>query len=318
MASSKAGLHQKDDGGLLVFDQLANGDEMEVGLAENALGGLDLNAAVLLKALLNLGDLTDDDMALFNLISGATSRVPILTDPVPFHDVGVDGGKVTLQGVYDLINSLTAGTPILSSPIAGYLASAAGARRFTPNQILDLVSSLGDVSALNFATDHLLIDQSGTARKYDSDDYIANYMQAKARSNDQTYTNQTAMQTDDTLIFNLLAGGVYAIEYLLGVTSSANPDFKFDFDGGTAGISSCLGHYQANASGVSPVQGAVTNHTNDIQLIVATWTEMQLRIGLRVVASSAGTFIIRHSQNTSNLATTGLRAGSIAFCNTVR
>ena len=45
MASSKAGFHQKDDGTLVVFDQLASGESMVMGAAENNLGGLDVDPA---------------------------------------------------------------------------------------------------------------------------------------------------------------------------------------------------------------------------------------------------------------------------------
>lgn len=47
MASSKAGFQQKDDGTLVVFDQWASGDELELGAAEDDLGGLDLDATTI-------------------------------------------------------------------------------------------------------------------------------------------------------------------------------------------------------------------------------------------------------------------------------
>jgi len=47
MASSKAGFQQKDDGTLVVFDQWASGNELELGAAEDNLGGLDLDATTI-------------------------------------------------------------------------------------------------------------------------------------------------------------------------------------------------------------------------------------------------------------------------------
>ena len=47
MASSKAGFHQKDDGTLVVFDQVASGEGFVMGAAENNLGGLDADPIAL-------------------------------------------------------------------------------------------------------------------------------------------------------------------------------------------------------------------------------------------------------------------------------
>ena len=57
MASSKAGFHQKDDGTLVVFDQVATAKYLKTGAAENSLGGLDLDQAN--DGLPAIGDLTD-------------------------------------------------------------------------------------------------------------------------------------------------------------------------------------------------------------------------------------------------------------------
>ena len=47
MPSSKAGFHQKDDGTLVVFDQVASGEGFVMGAAENNLGGLDADPIAL-------------------------------------------------------------------------------------------------------------------------------------------------------------------------------------------------------------------------------------------------------------------------------
>ena len=96
MASSKAGFQQKDNGALVVFDQITTNEVYRAGTAENNLGGLDLDPFTPLLPANNLSDLASDDTAIANLIDGATTRVPVPTDPLPFRDVGTGGGKATV------------------------------------------------------------------------------------------------------------------------------------------------------------------------------------------------------------------------------
>lgn len=65
------------------------------------------------------------DAAVQNLTNGATSRTPVLTDEVPFNDVGTGGGKTTPQALFNLLNSLTAETaPVAADKVPIYDASA--------------------------------------------------------------------------------------------------------------------------------------------------------------------------------------------------
>lgn len=73
----------------------------------------------------NLSDVESDDAAISNLVSGATSRTPILTDNIPFLDVGTNGGKTTPQGIFDLLTSLTnEASPAYGDQLALYDTSA--------------------------------------------------------------------------------------------------------------------------------------------------------------------------------------------------
>jgi hypothetical protein len=79
------------------------------------------------------------DAAVQNLTNGATSRTPVLTDEVPFNDVGTGGGKTTPQALLNLINSLTSeSSPAYNDTLALYDASASHADSVT---IADLFGS---------------------------------------------------------------------------------------------------------------------------------------------------------------------------------
>lgn len=72
------------------------------------------------------------DGAIQNLTNGATSRTPVLTDQIPFYDVGTAGGIVTPQALYNLINSLTAeSSPATGDKLPLYDASAGQADAVT-------------------------------------------------------------------------------------------------------------------------------------------------------------------------------------------
>lgn len=69
------------------------------------------------------GASTADD-AIKNLTNGATSRTPVLTDQIPFNDVGTNGGRTTPQALFNLVNSLTAETaPAYNDKVPLYDAS---------------------------------------------------------------------------------------------------------------------------------------------------------------------------------------------------
>ncbi|MEZ5992254.1 MAG: hypothetical protein R3E76_07860 [Planctomycetota bacterium] len=90
----------------------------------------------------NLSDIADDNIALKNLISGASViGAPALADKLGMLDVtgAGTGGYITLQGIYDLIVSLTSGTPSLSTKIAAYIS---GGKSITAQSIFNLVNSL--------------------------------------------------------------------------------------------------------------------------------------------------------------------------------
>jgi len=70
-------------------------------------------------------EIAQNDLTLADFINGATSRTPVLTDEIPFNDVGTNGGKTTPQALFNLINSLTAETaPVYNDKVPLYDASA--------------------------------------------------------------------------------------------------------------------------------------------------------------------------------------------------
>lgn len=65
------------------------------------------------------------DGAVNNIVGSLTNRTVVLTDRVPFLDVGVGGGYFEPQAIYNLVNSLTAETaPVYNDKIPLYDASA--------------------------------------------------------------------------------------------------------------------------------------------------------------------------------------------------
>jgi hypothetical protein len=87
----------------------------------------------------NLSDVASEDTSLANLIGGATSRTPVLSDFVGFYHPTGTGGYTTPQAVYNLVNSLTAETaPAYNDKIPLYDATASQTDAVT---IANLISS---------------------------------------------------------------------------------------------------------------------------------------------------------------------------------
>lgn len=184
-------------------------------------------------------------------------------------------------------------------------------------RVIDPASGLTTVNLASDVTGTLPIANGGTGQTTRAAALTGLGVQVAAKSADQTQTLDASLGSDDNdndLQFTLESGGVYLIGFDLNVISNATPDLKFDFDGGTATLSSCVGGYWFNANGVAAVTGNIANASTDISIIVATWTSMKARIWLRVACSSGGTFVFRHCQNTSNVRATGMGAGSVATC----
>lgn len=87
----------------------------------------------------DLSDVASDDTALVNLITGATDRTPLLGTELPgynFSGATTSGGALTVQ------------------------------------QLLNLTNSLAEATSVTVATDQVLIDQGGTAKQMDLDDFF--------------------------------------------------------------------------------------------------------------------------------------------------
>lgn len=108
----------------------------------------------------NLSDLASDDTAIANLVDGATSRVPALTDTFPYKDAGdATGGKGTIQQIFDRIDDLNTASLGLSSPIAAF---ESGGKKTTPTAIYNLLNSLTAETAPAYNDKVALYDASAS------------------------------------------------------------------------------------------------------------------------------------------------------------
>lgn len=219
------------------------------------------------------------DAAVQNLTNGATSRTPVLTDEIPFNDVGTGGGKTTPQALLNLVGSLGADTPDpASDSMPFYDASGSALDRVT---IANLLST---------------------------------YRVAKRKSSDQSISSSTTMQKITDLISQSLpAGSVWIGRVFLTYASGSTPDFKFDFGQGTATMTSFYaGWYRRTGDGDSGFACGVATSLTTAQLVVNNhWTlPVMNMIEIAFVVNAAGTFGLRFAQNSSSGTTTSVLAGS--------
>jgi hypothetical protein len=206
-----------------------------------------------------------------------------------------------------LVNGATARTPILTSKLAGYLASASDGGSFTPQQILNLTAALGENTAPDVQADSLLLYDGGSAIAQRAFPFNIGVPLLRVRTTAQTVTSDNSLNNDNALTVSAIGTGNYMIEFLLLVTSGATPDFQFDFAGGTATFSTFTGSWEQHDGGNS---GAFTANNAAQAVVAASWPKyIHVRIG--AVCNGAGSFTLRHAQNTSDGGTAaGLSIGS--------
>ena len=203
MASSKAGFHQKATGELLIFDDITTNEAYKVGAAENGLGGKELDPFTPVTTPVSIANGgtggVDADAAILNLINAATVRTPVLTDTMPFQDVGTDGGKTTPQNLLNLANSLTAkNTVYFGDKFLIADAEASGvAKSLTYTNLFPIGFSLAD----------------------------------------QTVSS-TGFSNTTNLVVTLVSGQTYFIDIFLLLSQASIGGIKLDMNGGTATVTS--------------------------------------------------------------------------------
>lgn len=294
----------------------------------------------------NLSDIASDDTALTNLIGGATTRVPVLDDLVPYLDdalgtpvggkasirnifnllVGVgtdtpvvtddllfsDGGasmdKASIETVLNLLTGFADDTPVLTDP---FIFSDGGAHlnKATLQTLFNLINSLTEETTLGEADFLALYDASGSATDKVRLDRVG--AQPKAKSGDQTYTSDNTMNNDNDFQWTVVSGGRYYLLIDADVTTGSTPDFQFDFNGGTATFTTCTGWFEATNSAGIVLNTRITDATTAKQ-ILSTNNTYHLRVYVEMTINAGGTLIFRHAQVTSNGTATGLLKGSCA------
>lgn len=196
------------------------------------------------------------DAAVQNLTNGATSRTPVLTDEIPFNDVGTGGGKTTPQALWDLGTSLTAkSTPAdtdtfpLNDPTAKKVTLA------------NLRTAIGVGPAV------LVALQSSTL------------------------TLSTTM-TDTSLSVSLEAGAWYAVEAELRLSANNTVAIQCDWDGGTATLTGISYNGYRRTTTVDAI-AQTTSRSTDVTLLDTAVTTAGVHLFGYVQVNAAGTFILR-------------------------
>jgi hypothetical protein len=131
------------------------------------------------------------------------------------------------------------------------------------------------------------------------------------KDNDESVTSSTAMQNDDDLFLTLPAGH-YDITLQMIVEGGGAPDFKCDFDGGTAVITNIDGSILVGAvtgAAQSKWQYRLTSISTDTVIQASGWPRaLVFTFGLHV--GTGGTFVFRWAQNASSGTTVTIKKGA--------
>ncbi len=196
------------------------------------------------------------DAAVQNLTNGATSRTPVLTDEIPFNDVGTNGGKTTPQAIWDLGTSLTAKTTPADTDT--FPLNDPTAKKVT---LANLRTAIGVGPAVVVAL------QSSTQ------------------------TLSTTM-TDTSLSVSLEAGAWYAVEAELRLSANNTVAIQCDWDGGTATLTGISYNGYRRTTTVDAI-AQTTSRSTDVTLLDTAVTTAGVHLFGYVQVNAAGTFILR-------------------------
>ena len=130
---------------------------------------------------------------------------------------------------------------------------------------------------------------------------------------DQSVNNSAALITDDTLFFTLAVGVKYRGEGYVVVTTGGTADFKYGIDVGAATTSliNITTMHVDGAASTTLVTGNYSAATGSIAVNAGAGTQHVIRFSFVVhVSGSGGSLRFRWAQNTSDAATTAVKAGS--------
>lgn len=197
------------------------------------------------------------DGAVQNLTNGATSRTPVLTDEIPFNDVGTGGGKTTPQALHNLLTALTAKTSLVDADQM-MLADSADSNVAKKITVANLKSTLGisNLPLFGFNTSDQAVSSG-------------------------TFANSTGM------VVTVAAGVRYAFEACLpaeGTPSGFNhPGFKLRWSGGSATVT--------NMKLVTKFVNATGTAGEDVKVLKATALNTEANTGSN--SSFSGWFMVR-------------------------
>lgn len=125
--------------------------------------------------------------------------------------------------------------------------------------------------------------------------------------------NSAALATDNALFFTLAANTKYRGEGYVVVTTGGTADFKYDIDVGaaTTDLINITTMHVDGAASTTLVTGNYTAATGAIAVAAGAGTQHVIRFSFIVhVSGSGGSLRFRWAQNTSDAATTAVKAGS--------
>lgn len=130
--------------------------------------------------------------------------------------------------------------------------------------------------------------------------------QTKIKASTETITNSTSMHDDADLVFPVLAGERYVVDYYLRYSAEATPDIKFGFSVPTdAGLSGVI------SSGMVSAGSSHIDQATVIALAGAAVHNVGVHItGSVTVSSTPGNIALQWAQNTSDAGNTSVLTGS--------
>lgn len=200
---------------------------------------------------------------LFKVIDGLNARTPILTSKLAGYLASAsDAGTFTPQNLWDLLDSLSNGTVTLSSKMPAYIS---GAKTTTPQSLLDLIHSTTAKTTLADADELAMIDSaaSNVAKR-------VTWANVRAQQNGDIGGCLSAEKSSDSaltsttladlsgLSVNLLAGATYRIKGIVFVSLSAASAGLKCTLGGTATVTRLKAAVNCMFNNASPTTGRAT------------------------------------------------------------
>ena len=215
------------------------------------------------------------------------------------------------------VNAQTEETaPAKGDFVGGYDISGTAERKFTIENVLEVVNDLTEDTSPDAANDFLLAyDASASGVKkvkpsnLSSTEAFTHIFKTASTGRSATVT----LADDPDLVFTADASGVYVVELKVFVDSPAIPDFKFAVIGPSA-TGAAYVNYTTSGNGATSDEAdefsASTTYFASTAIAGAAFLPLVLITSRFVVGGSGGTVAFQWAQNTSNASATTVLSGS--------